>query len=64
MVEKELCFRGVFRWTESVNVWELLPLGQLYRLAIVVDFCITLLWGGLKLVNLVWLKNCGRWFVL
>ena len=49
-----------------------LPLGQLYRLAIVGDFfffffffffCITLLWGGLKLANLVWLKNCGRWFV-
>ena len=26
-------------------------------------YCITLLWGGLKLANLVWLKNCGRWFV-
>ena len=27
-------------------------------------YCITLLWGGLELANLVWLKNCGRWFVM
>ena len=27
-------------------------------------YCITLLWGGLKLANLVWLKNCGRWVCL
>ena len=43
---------------EIFTIWPVVSLSDSGRL-----YCITLLWGGLKLANLVWLKNCGRWFV-
>ena len=63
MVEEELCYKGVLdglslRMFEIFTIWPVVSLSDTGRF-----YCITLLLGGLKLANLVWLKNFGRWFV-
>ena len=48
----------------SMGVFEIFTIGPVVSLSDSGRFYyITLLWGGLKLANLFWLKNCGRWFV-